>query len=47
MGILNKTRLMKMGMTAFGFLLVAATTAGVNVASWTVIHNEPVPEEMK
>lgn len=36
-----------MSVTALGFLLTAIATAGVNVASWTVIHNEPVPEEMK
>jgi len=36
-----------MGVTALGFMLMAVATAGVNVASWTVIHNEPVPEEMK
>jgi|GEM_PF-4282048 len=44
---MNKMKMIKMGMTAFGFLLVAATTMGVNAASWTLVHNEPVPEEMK
>ncbi|MBD8839408.1 cyclic lactone autoinducer peptide [Paenibacillus sp. CFBP 13594] len=42
-----KARFMKLSMTAIGFLFMAVATAGVNVASWTVIHNEPVPEEMK
>ncbi|PYY28283.1 cyclic lactone autoinducer peptide [Paenibacillus illinoisensis] len=34
-------------MTLFGMLLVAVTTAGVNAASWTIVHNEEVPEELK
>ncbi|WP_440110194.1 cyclic lactone autoinducer peptide [Paenibacillus sp. QZ-Y1] len=44
---MTKSKMIRMGMTAFGFLLTAVTTAGVNVASWTVIHNEEVPQEMK
>lgn len=42
-----KTKMIKMGVTALGFLFMTVATVGVNVASWTVIHNEPVPEEMK
>jgi cyclic lactone autoinducer peptide len=34
-------------MTLFGMFLVAVTTAGVNTASWTIVHNEEVPEELK
>ncbi|MFS0855213.1 cyclic lactone autoinducer peptide [Paenibacillus taichungensis] len=44
---MNKINMMKFGMTAFGFLLTAIAFAGVNTASWTLIHSEPVPEELK
>ncbi|WP_186331658.1 cyclic lactone autoinducer peptide [Paenibacillus xylanexedens] len=42
-----KTNLFKLSVTALGFLFTAIAYAGVNVASWTVIHNEPVPDELK
>ncbi|MCP1185025.1 cyclic lactone autoinducer peptide [Paenibacillus sp. FSL P4-0176] len=42
-----KLNFMKFTMTMVGFALSAIAYAGVNTASWTLIHSEPVPEEMK
>ncbi|RPK31807.1 cyclic lactone autoinducer peptide [Paenibacillus xylanexedens] len=42
-----KMNVMKLTMTAIGFLFTAIAYAGVNTASWTLIHSEPVPEELK
>lgn len=42
-----KFNTMRLVMTAFGFLLTVITYAGVNTASWTLIHSEPVPDELK